>query len=66
MSLMDTADGFLMTTAYQWVFSTPLRKIYYNLTVTGRSVVAALFIGIVELVQIITPTLEIHSVFYLV
>lgn len=61
MSLMDTADGFFMTTAYQWVFSTPLRKVYYNLTVTGLSVVAALFIGIVELVQIITPTLGIHS-----
>jgi high-affinity nickel-transport protein len=55
MSLMDTTDGFFMVTAYQWVFSTPLRKIYYNLTVTGLSVVAALFIGFVEVIQIIAP-----------
>lgn len=57
MSLMDTADGVFMTTAYNWAFSTPLRKVYYNLSVTGISVVAALFIGLIELAQIITPKL---------
>ena len=57
MSLMDTADGVFMTTAYHWAFSTPLRKIYYNLSVTGLSVIAALFIGLIELAQIITPKL---------
>jgi high-affinity nickel-transport protein len=61
MSLMDTADGFFMCTAYEWVFSTPLRKIYYNLTITGLSVIAALCIGVVEIIQIITPVLGIDS-----
>ncbi len=61
MSLMDTADGVFMTTAYHWAFSTPLRKIYYNLSVTGLSVIAALFIGLIELAQIITPKLGLNS-----
>ena len=52
---MDTADGIFMTTAYNWAFSTLMRKIYYNLSVTGISVVAALFIGFIELAQILTP-----------
>lgn len=53
MSLMDTADGVFMTRAYGWAFSTPLRKLYYNLTVTGLSVLAALFIGSIELLQVL-------------
>lgn len=61
MSLMDTADGIFMTTAYDWAFSTPLRKIYYNLSVTGLSVVAALFIGFIELAQILAPKLGLHN-----
>lgn len=61
MSLMDTADGIFMTTAYNWAFSTPLRKIYYNLSVTGISVVAALCIGIIELAQILTPKLGLNN-----
>lgn len=61
MSLMDTADGFFMTTAYQWVFSTPIRKIYYNMTVTGLSVIAALFIGSIEIAQVITPRMGLHT-----
>lgn len=61
MSLLDTADGVFMTTAYNWAFSTPLRKIYYNLSVTGLSVVAALFIGLIELAQILTPKLGLKG-----
>ncbi|GFZ29769.1 HoxN/HupN/NixA family nickel/cobalt transporter [Clostridium zeae] len=61
MSLMDTADGIFMTSAYNWAFSTPLRKIYYNLSVTGISVIAALFIGVVELTQILAPKLGLNS-----
>jgi len=57
MSLMDTADGVFMTTAYRWAFATPLRKVYYNLTVTGLSVVAALVIGAIEVAQVVTQTL---------
>jgi high-affinity nickel-transport protein len=61
MSLMDTADGIFMTTAYNWAFSTPLRKIYYNLSITGISVIAALVIGSIELAQILTPKLGLNT-----
>lgn len=61
MSLMDTADGIFMTTAYDWAFSTPLRKIYYNLSITGLSVIAALAIGFIELAQILTPKLGLNN-----
>lgn len=53
MSLMDTADGVLMCNAYGWAFAHPLRKVFYNLTITGLSAVVALFIGTVELVSIV-------------
>lgn len=61
MSLMDTADGIFMTNAYHWAFSTPIRKVYYNLTVTAISVIAALFIGMIELVQVISVKLNLSS-----
>lgn len=54
MSMLDTADGMFMTKAYKWAFHTPLRKIYYNVTVTTVSVISALLIGVVELVQIMS------------
>ena len=57
MSLMDTADGVFMTTAYRWAFATPLRKVYYNLTVTGLSVAAALVMGLIELTQVLSQAL---------
>jgi high-affinity nickel-transport protein len=57
MSLLDTADGIFMTTAYRWAFRTPLRKVFYNLSITGVSIVAALAIGLIELAQIMTPKL---------
>lgn len=59
MCLLDTVDGIFMTTAYKWAFSTPLRKVYYNLTVTSLSVIAALLIGTIELVQVITSKMGI-------
>jgi nickel/cobalt transporter (NiCoT) family protein len=52
MSLMDTADGAFMSQAYGWAFSNPIRKIYYNITVTSLSVTVALAIGSVELLQV--------------
>jgi high-affinity nickel-transport protein len=52
MSLMDTADGAFMAYAYGWAFSNPVRKVYYNLTVTALSVAVALGIGGVELLQV--------------
>ena len=52
MCLMDTLDGVFMSQAYGWAFSNPIRKIYYNMTVTTLSVVVALAIGTVELLQV--------------
>ena len=53
MSLMDTADGAFMSHAYTWAFSNPVRKVYYNLTVTTLSVLIALGVGSVELLQVL-------------
>ncbi|KRM75529.1 transporter, Ni2+-Co2+ transporter family protein [Secundilactobacillus collinoides DSM 20515 = JCM 1123] len=53
MCLMDTSDGLFMSTAYSWVFSSPFRKVYYNLALTGLSVTAAFFVGIVDVLQAI-------------
>lgn len=53
MSLMDTLDGMFMTVAYDWAFAHPVRKIYYNLTITGLSVAVALLIGTIELVSVL-------------
>jgi nickel/cobalt transporter (NiCoT) family protein len=49
MCLLDTIDGSFMNFAYGWAFSNPIRKVYYNITITGLSVVVALLIGSVEL-----------------
>nr|WP_284288521.1 HoxN/HupN/NixA family nickel/cobalt transporter [Angustibacter aerolatus] len=48
MSLLDTLDGAFMNVAYQWAFANPVRKVFYNLTITGLSVAVALLIGTVE------------------
>jgi len=62
MSLLDSADGVMMCGAYGWAFNNPLRKIFYNLTVTGLSVAVALFIGTIELVSIVTARwLDVHT-----
>jgi high-affinity nickel-transport protein len=53
MSLMDTTDGAFMAKAYSWAFSNPVRKLFYNMTMTGLSVFVALFVGLVELAQIL-------------
>jgi high-affinity nickel-transport protein len=53
MSLMDTADGLFMTVAYDWAFANPVRKIYYNLSITGLSVAVALLIGTIELISVL-------------
>ncbi len=58
MSLMDTADGAFMAQAYGWAFSRPVRKIYYNLTITGLSVLVALFVGTVELLTVLSDKLD--------
>ena len=48
MSLVDTSDGVLMVGAYGWAFVDPLRKLYYNLTITAASVIVALVVGAIE------------------
>jgi len=61
MSLLDTADGCFMNFAYGWAFSKPVRKVYYNITITGLSVAVAFIIGTIELVSIVTDQLGIGS-----
>ena len=61
MSLLDTVDGCFMNFAYGWAFSKPVRKIYYNITITGLSVAVALIIGSIELISIVTQRAGITS-----
>ncbi len=58
MSMLDTADGVLMTRAYGWAFLNPVRKIFYNLTTTTLSVMVAVAIGTIELVQVLIIELK--------
>ncbi|MFD4503703.1 hypothetical protein [Streptomyces sp. NPDC058457] len=53
MSLFDTLDGTFMNFAYQWSFSNPVRKVFYNLTITGLSIAVAFLIGTIELVGVL-------------
>ncbi|WP_237555350.1 MULTISPECIES: HoxN/HupN/NixA family nickel/cobalt transporter [unclassified Streptomyces] len=64
MSLLDTIDGSFMNLAYGWAFSHPVRKIYYNLTVTGLSVAVALIIGTVELLALLADQLTLTGGFW--
>jgi high-affinity nickel-transport protein len=53
MCLFDTIDGCFMNFAYDWAFAKPVRKVYYNMTITGLSVFVALFIGTTEILGLI-------------
>lgn len=59
MCLLDTADGVLMFHAYGWAQARPVRKLYYNLAVTGLSVAVALLIGGIELIGVLVDRLGI-------
>jgi nickel/cobalt transporter (NiCoT) family protein len=61
MSLLDTIDGCFMNFAYGWAFSQPVRKVFYNITITGLSVAVALVIGTIELLSILTDKLAITT-----
>ncbi len=61
MSLFDTADGVLMTRAYGWAFVKPVRKVFYNLTITVLSVTVALGIGALVLIGLLVEQLGIGS-----
>lgn len=61
MSLLDTADGVLMTRVYGWAFFNPVRRIFYNLTTTSLSVAVALGIGSIELMKVLIGELGLHG-----
>ncbi len=64
MCLFDTLDGCFMNFAYDWAFAKPIRKIYYNLTITGLSVFVALFIGTVEILGLIAQETNANNGFW--
>ena len=64
MSLKDSIDGSVMNLAYGWAFSNPVRKVYYNITITGLSVVVALVIGTVELAGLLGQQLSLGGPFW--
>ncbi|WP_064745323.1 HoxN/HupN/NixA family nickel/cobalt transporter [Pseudonocardia acaciae] len=59
MCLLDTADGVFMSAAYGWAFLRPVRKVFYNLTVTSLSVLVALVVGVIELLQLLADKLGV-------
>lgn len=61
MSLLDFLDGFMMTRAWNWSQARPVKRIWYNLTITGLSVVTAVFIGGLELLQVAGPALGLAN-----
>ena len=61
MSLFDSMDGCFMNFAYGWAFSKPVRKVYYNITITSLSVAVALIIGTIEVTSIVVDRLAITS-----
>jgi high-affinity nickel-transport protein len=61
MCLMDTVDGVFMNAAYGWAFAKPVRKVFYNITITAISVAVALVIGTVELLGVVADQLDITS-----
>jgi len=64
MVLADTADGFAMRYAYGWAFLKPIRKIYYNLTLTVISVLVAFVVGGVEVLGVVGSALGLHGGFW--
>jgi len=64
MCLVDTADGILMLRAYGWAFIKPMRKLYYNFSITMLSVVVAFLVGTYELLQIIQQHYSLHGQFW--
>jgi high-affinity nickel-transport protein len=64
MSLLDTIDGSFMNFAYGWAFSKPVRKVYYNIVITGLSVAVALFVGGLEILQVIAQQLNLTGSFW--
>jgi high-affinity nickel-transport protein len=64
MCLFDTVDGCFMNFAYDWAFANPVRKVYYNLTITGLSVFVAVFIGATELLGLLAQDTSLNGSFW--
>jgi nickel/cobalt transporter (NiCoT) family protein len=64
MTAMDTTDGVLMSKAYNWAFVNPLRKIFYNISITSLSIAVALIIGTIELLQVLVGMLDLKGRFF--
>jgi nickel/cobalt transporter (NiCoT) family protein len=61
LTLLDTADGLFMNTAYGWAFARPVRKLYYNITITAVSIAVAFLIGGIEIVGLLSSELHLHG-----
>lgn len=64
MTGMDTIDGIFMNVAYGWAFFNPVRKVYYNLLITGLSVFICLFIGTIEVLGLLQKELRLTGSFW--
>jgi high-affinity nickel-transport protein len=64
MTLFDTIDGCFMNFAYGWAFARPVRKVYYNLVITGLSIAVAFLIGTIEIFGLISSELKVHGGFW--
>jgi high-affinity nickel-transport protein len=61
MTLFDSLDGFFMNTAYGWAFARPVRKVYYNITITALSVAVAFLVGGIEITGLLSSKLHLHG-----
>ena len=64
MTLFDTLDGCFMNFAYGWAFARPVRKVYYNLVITGLSIAVAFLIGTIEVCGLLSDELQLHGGFW--
>jgi hypothetical protein len=62
--LPDTLDGLFMNFAYGWAFAKPVRKVYYNLVITGLSIGAAFIIGTIEILGVLTTKMHLNGGFW--
>jgi nickel/cobalt transporter (NiCoT) family protein len=61
MALIDTTDGILMLGAYEWAFVKPVRKLYYNITITGVSALVAIVIGSIETIALVAQQFDLKG-----
>ena len=61
LTIFDTLDGLFMNLAYGWAFARPVRKVYYNLVITGLSIAVAMLIGTIEIAGVLSDKLNLHG-----